>query len=121
MGSEVKGAIVIAIAVVVGMLITGRDSGVQVGAGEEIRVPVRVWSDAVIEPVSLVTPSEAAMPLLEGEACVDGSCAAGSVLEASGEAVVTTGPVRAVGSRVVTRLRERPILRGIRGRLFGCR
>lgn len=116
-----KGALVIAIAVVVGMLMQGSPRDVSVGADESVQVPVRVWTDAAYEPASLVTPSiESAieMPLLEGEACVDGSC---DVSGSAAESVVGAGPVRQVSGKVLHRLKERPILRALRGRLLGGR
>lgn len=112
-----KGALVIAIAVVFGMLMQSGPRDVSVGADESVQVPVRVWQDTAYESVSLITPA-AEMSLLEGDACVDGSC---DVSGSASESVVATGPVRQVSGRVLTRLKERPILRGLRSRLFGGR
>lgn len=121
MGSEVKGILVVAIAIVVGMLMQSGPRDVSVGADESVRVPVRAWQDAAYEPVALVTPSVETvieMPLLEGEACVDGSC---DVSGSAAESVVVAGPVRQVSGKVLHRLKKRPILRALRGRLLGGR
>lgn len=114
-----KGILVIAIAIVVGMLMQSGPRDVSVGADEAVRVPSRVWQDVSyeVEPVSLVTPT-IEVSVLEGEACVDGSC---DVSGSASESVVATGPVRQVSGRVLGRLKERPILRGLRSRLFGGR
>lgn len=121
MGIEVKGVLVIAIAVVFGMLMQSGPRDVSVGADESVRVPVRAWQDAAYEPVSLITPVNepaAEMLLLEGDACVDGSC---DVSGSAAESVVVAGPVRQVSGKVLQRVRERPILRALRSRLLGGR
>ena len=116
-----KGVLLFAIAMIVGMMMQVGSSSVTI-ADEQISVPVRAWADEVIEAPGVpdLGPSAVTAVSTEGAACESGACSVSSSGSSSCESAAA-GPVRAVGSAVVHRLRERPILRGLRSRVFGGR
>ena len=116
MGVEVKSILLVAIAVIAGMMMQVGSSSVTI-ADEQVSVPVRSWADEVVEAPGVPDLGPAAV--VEGAACESGACSVSASGSSSCESAA--GPVRAVGATVIHRLRERPILRGVRSRLFGGR